>query len=159
MSSTRRGTPPLPDVDLDAVLRGSRVVTAVIAASLARADDVVTVLQLRVLVLAATRPGTSATDVAEALGVHVSSASRTIDRLVGSGLLERREASDDRRRLDLAPTRDGERLLEKVMADRRGELQRLLSLMGEDDRAALARGMAALAEAAGEPPGPSPLIP
>ncbi|HEX6916783.1 MAG TPA: MarR family transcriptional regulator [Phycicoccus sp.] len=123
--------------DLDAVLRGSRVMTGVIAASLARADDVVTMLQLRVLVMAATRPGTTATSVAEELGVHVSSASRTVDRLAAAGLVERRESTEDRRRA----------------------LRELMREMSAEDRDHLARGMHALADAAGEPAGPSPLIP
>jgi DNA-binding MarR family transcriptional regulator len=149
---------------LDAVIRGSRVVTAVVAASLEHSGDAVTVLQLRVLVLASTRPGMSATDLAEALGVHVSSASRTVERLVAAGLLHRGESTEDRRRLDLAPTRAGERLLDEVMSDRRTALAALLDRMSPEDRDHLARGMTALADAAGEPPGeategPAPLIP
>jgi DNA-binding MarR family transcriptional regulator len=146
------------------VLLGTRVVTAVVAGSLARCGDGVTVLQLRVLVLASTRPGLGATDLAGALGVHVSSASRTVDRLVVAGLLQRRESSEDRRRLELVPTPAGERLLDAVMTDRRRELCTLLDRMSPVDRDHLARGMAALAEAAGEPDtgapaGPAPLIP
>ncbi len=149
---------------LEAVLRGSRVVTAVVAASLEHTGDAVTVLQLRVLVLASTRPGLSATDLAGALGVHVSSASRTVDRLVAAGLLDRRESTEDRRRLDLTPTPAGERLLGEVMSDRRSALASLLARMSPADRDHLARGMAALADAAGEPggeptEGPAPLIP
>jgi DNA-binding MarR family transcriptional regulator len=152
------------DATLEAVLLGTRVVTAVVAASLDRSGEVVTVLQLRVLVLASTRPGLGATDLAEALGVHVSSASRTVDRLVAAGLLERRESAEDRRRLHLAPTPAGARLLDAVMAERRRELAALLGRMSPRDRDHLARGMAALAEAAGEPAamapgGPAPLIP
>ena len=145
--------------DLDVVLRGSRVMTGVIAASLARADDVVTMLQLRVLVMAATRPGTTATSVAEELGVHVSSASRTVDRLAAAGLVERRESAEDRRRLELVPTIGGRELLETLMADRRRALRELMRAMSAEDRHHLARGMRALADAAGEPAGPSPLIP
>jgi DNA-binding MarR family transcriptional regulator len=144
---------------LDVVLRGSRVVTAVIAGSLARADDAITVLQLRVLVLAATRPGTTATDVAEAMDVHVSSASRTVDRLVASGFLERHESREDRRRLELVPTTEGQALLEGVMADRRRQLRDILRRMSAEDVAHLSAGLGALADAAGEPKGPSPLIP
>jgi DNA-binding MarR family transcriptional regulator len=145
--------------DLDVVLRGSRVMTSVVAASLARTDDVVTMLQLRVLVLAATRPGTTATSVAEELGVHVSSASRTVDRLAASGFVQRRESTEDRRRLELVPTTEGRELIETLMADRRRALRELMRAMSAEDRAHLARGMRALADAAGEPPGPSPLIP
>jgi DNA-binding MarR family transcriptional regulator len=152
-------SPGVAEDELEAVLRGSRVVTAVLAGSLARAEPSVTVLQLRVLVLAETRPGTTATDVAEATGVHVSSASRTVDRLVASGLLERRESTEDRRRLELVPPAEGGRLLGALMEDRRRELRSPLRAMSAKDRDHLARGMAALAEAAGEPPGPSPLIP
>ncbi len=155
---------PERDTALAAVLRGSRVVTAVVAASLEHSGDAVTILQLRVLVLAATRPGLSATDLAEALGVHVSSASRTVDRLVAAGLVDRRESTEDRRRLDLTPTPEGSRLLDEVMADRRSALSELLGRMSPEDRDHLARGMAALADAAGEPggevtEGPAPLIP
>jgi len=149
---------------LEAVLLGTRVVTAVVAASLARSGEAVTVLQLRVLVLASTRPGLGASDVAAALGVHVSSAGRTVDRLVAAGLLERRESAADRRRLHLAPTPAGERLLDDVMTDRRRQLTALLERMSPQDRDHLARGMAALAGAAGEPAvptvgSPAPLIP
>ncbi len=170
VSPTPRTPPARPessgtdDAALEAVLLGTRAVTAVVAASLARSGEVVTVLQLRALVLASTRPGLGATDLAEALGVHVSSASRTADRLVAAGLLERRESAEDRRRLHLAPTPAGARLLDTVMAERRRELGALLRRMSPQDRDHLARGMAALAEAAGEPAtgppeGPAPLIP
>jgi DNA-binding MarR family transcriptional regulator len=146
------------DRDLDAVMLGSRVVTAVVAGSLARTGWTVTVPQLRVLVLAATRPGTSATDIAEALAVHLSSASRTVDRLVAAGLLDRRESAEDRRRLDLTPTSEGTRLLHEVMADRRRELRVYLDRMSPADRDHLARGMAALASVADETPGRAPFL-
>ncbi len=155
-SSNRSGG--ASDPELDAVMLGSRVVTAVVAGSLARTGRMVTVLQLRVLVLASTRPGTSATDVAEALGVHLSSASRTVDRLVAAGLLNRRESAEDRRRLDLTPTSEGTRLLHEVMADRRRAFRAYLDRLSPTDRGHLARGMAALAEVADETTGPAPFL-
>ncbi len=71
--------------------------SAIVAASLAHAQDVITLPQLRVLVLVATRDNVTIGAVADVLDVHASSAGRLCDRLVGAGLLERRAPSTDRR--------------------------------------------------------------
>ena len=68
----------------------------------------------RVLVLASQPGRLNATGVAEALGVHLSSASRICDRLVQAGLLDRRDLPQDRRHVELTLTPAGERLLASV---------------------------------------------
>src|SRR4051794_22456310 len=93
------------DRDLDVLMRAARMLVSIAAASLAQVEGVVTTPQLRVLVLAGTRPDLNVSAVAADLDVHPSNATRTVDRLVESGLLERSESAVDRRhvRLRLTP--------------------------------------------------------
>ena len=143
--------------ELDAVMAGSRALGALIAASLASVAEVVTMPQLRVLILAGRAPQ-SVSAVAEDLGVHASNATRTCDRLVRAGLLDRRPADEDRRRVVLTLTPRGEQLLARVMEHRRRRVEDIMADMRPGDRAALASSMAAFAEAAGtELAGPHPV--
>lgn len=50
-------------------------------------------------------------DLAVALAVDASTASRLVDQAVGDGYVERRSSESDRRRTELRLTADGERLL------------------------------------------------
>lgn len=102
------------------MMRAARVFSAVIASSLAQAGDVVTWPQLRVLVLVATRPDATATDVADALDIHLSSASRLCDRLVNAQLVQRHTSTTDRGNLLLSLTPKGSELIELIMKHRRG---------------------------------------
>lgn len=52
--------------------------------------------------------------IAEALGVAVSTPTRTIDRLVGKGLVTRKVAKKDRRKLLIELTPEGKDLLERM---------------------------------------------
>jgi DNA-binding MarR family transcriptional regulator len=132
--------------DLEAVVAGSRMVAALIAESLASLDPPVTVPQWRVLVLAQAG-GCNVTGVARDLGVHVSNATRTCDRLVAAGLLERRRAEHDRRHVLLALTPRGQRLFDAAMEHRRRRLEQVMTAMDPADRAQLARTMTRLVEA------------
>ena len=78
----------LLEEDVDAVMLAARVLVAVVARSVAEVEAVVTLPQLRILMLVTTRGQINLGTVAEALGVHPSNASRACDRLVyGAGLL------------------------------------------------------------------------
>lgn len=132
---------------VDAVLEGSRAVGAIIAESMASVEQVVTMPQLRVLVLASDAPQ-NVTSVAEDLGVHPSNATRVVDRLVRAGLLDRRPARHDRRHVVLTPTPAGEQLVEQVLTHRRATLERILGRMGEEHRAMLAESLRAFSAAA-----------
>src|SRR3954464_10210292 len=87
------------DVQVDAVLAASRVLVGVTAQSVAALDDTVTISQLRALVILASHPPMHLNALAEAMRVHPSNATRTCDRLVELGLLNRRENPGDRRHL------------------------------------------------------------
>lgn len=136
---------------LDQLMRASRVISGVIAESIANVEDEVTLPQLRTLVLVATRPGISATDVAQALDVHASNATRLIDRLVQGGYLHRSDSAADRRRLQLALTSAGSDLVEEVMEHRRRCYERILRRMTAADRRRLAAALESFSVSAEEP--------
>ncbi|HET7683560.1 MAG TPA: MarR family transcriptional regulator [Marmoricola sp.] len=104
---------------LDALMRASRVVTAAIVRSLTHTRAELSITQLRVLVMLAARAPMSIGDVAAELEVNASNASRTCDRLVGRGLLERRVADEDRRQVRLDLTARGQALVDAVLDQRR----------------------------------------
>lgn len=84
-------------------------------------------------------PGLS--ELADALGVIPSSASRLCDRLTAAGLARRATGSGDRRRVSVELTPEGDRVHAELVARRRRELGRVLSHMTEDGRTALLRGL------------------
>ncbi|MDX6299496.1 MAG: hypothetical protein QOF53_710 [Nocardioidaceae bacterium] len=133
---------------MDALMRASKVIAAAIAHSLAVADSRVTLPQLRVLVVIEDRGPLNLSAVAQALGVNASNASRTCDRLVNSGLLNREEDSQDRRNVVLTLTREGTRVVTSMMTQRRTILEQVVSRMDVEDQRALTDGMDAFVRAA-----------
>ena len=59
--------------------------------------------------------------------------SRLVDRLVEAGLVERRAADDDRRRVELSLTPRGRRLEKRVSAAREGIIETARELVGDRD--------------------------
>jgi DNA-binding MarR family transcriptional regulator len=147
----------VPAAQVEAVLAGTRAVGAIIAESLASVEETVTMPQLRVLILTGFEQQ-SMSSIAEDLGVHASNATRTCERLVQAGLLDRATDPEDRRRVILSPTPAGERLLAQVMERRRERVVEIMEQMSREDRAALASSLAAFTEISGtEPHGPHPV--
>src|SRR5579871_3440613 len=89
---------------IDSVLTASRVLVAVAARSLSEYESEVSLQQYRALVVLASRGPLRPGDLAEALGVDPSTATRLCDRLVTKHLITRRRPGGDRRevQLDLA---------------------------------------------------------
>ena len=149
---------PAPGSELDevtdAVLTASRVLVSVAARSLAGAEEEVSLAQYRVLVVLASRGPQRLADLAEALAVQPSTATRMCDRLVRKGLVRRHRASSDRREIRLALTTPGRHLVDGVTARRRAEIARLIAAVEPDERQALVGALRALADAAGEVPEP-----
>ena len=110
-----RGTDPAFDNEVDAVLAASRVLVGVAARSLAPVEDTVTLTQFRALVIIASRGPLHLAALADAMGVHPSNATRTCDRLVATGLADRRDNPADRRHLLLTLTAAGRDLVDGVM--------------------------------------------
>jgi DNA-binding MarR family transcriptional regulator len=149
---TRISSPDRPSAgQIDAVLRASRALVGVAAASIAEIDDVVTVPQYRVLVMLRTRGPLNLASMAAALDVNPSNASRTCDRLAKARLLDRRESPEDRRNVTLTLTDAGRRLVDKVIRHRRVAIERVLRKMSASERDRLAKALSVFADAAGEP--------
>ena len=143
------GDRPHPE-QVDAVLRASRALVGIAAASMSGIDESVTVPQFRVLMILFSRGPSNLAAVADELAVNRSNASRICDRLINAGLLQRRESSADRRQVALTLTPTGRRLVERVTRRRRSAIERVLREMPVAERNALAAALAAFAEAAGE---------
>jgi DNA-binding MarR family transcriptional regulator len=138
--------------DVEAVMLAARLLVAISAQSVAAVDDIVTLLQLRVLVMVSSRGPLNLGAVAAGLGVHPSNATRTVDRLVVAGLLSRTDDPTDRRNLVLELTPDGRTLVEKVMNERRAAIARILERMPASRRRALVPVLRSFAAAGGEVP-------
>ena len=143
------GTDPVTDAVLDA----ARVLVAISIRAVAVVGNAVTVSQLRVLMLVATRPEVNVAAVATDLGVHRSNATRVVDRLVRAGLLARVPDPRDRRRLVLELTDGGRRLTAAVDDHRRAEIASVLARVPPEHRAGAEPVFQAFAAAGGEPPG------
>ena len=126
---------------VETLLGASRIFGAITAESIAQVGEGVTLPQLRVLVLASQPGHLNATGVAEALDVHLSSASRICDRLVQAELLDRRDLPRDRRNVELTLTPAGERLLETLNEHRREVFARILRRMDAAERDALTEAL------------------
>lgn len=141
---------PLDSAQVDAVVRAANVFLRVAAQSVAEVEDVVTTPQLRVLVLIANRGPQNLGAVAVELGVHPSNATRTCDRLVHAGLIERGEDTQDRRLSRLVLSARGRELVEQVISHRREAVAAVMAHLSADMRASLVAAMDAFGQASGE---------
>jgi DNA-binding MarR family transcriptional regulator len=136
---------------VDAVLRASRVLVSVAVRSLAGADDDVTLVQYRALVVLASRGPQRPTELADALAVHPSTVTRLCDRLVAKRLISRENSTDNRREVVVKLTDAGKRLVDAVTARRRQEIAEIVTRVPHRQRATMVRALHALGDAADEP--------
>ena len=137
---------------VEAFLAASRALVGVAARSLANLGEDVTLAQYRVLIELASRGPQRITDLAEALGVDSSTATRMCDRLVRKGLIQRRRVSTDRRSVRVSLTTSGRDLVRHVSKRRRIEIAKILQRLPRSDLAAVLEALQGFAEAAGEVP-------
>jgi DNA-binding MarR family transcriptional regulator len=140
---------PAPDDVADALLRASRALVGVAARSLTELPDGVTIPQLRVLVLLEGGPLTAGT-LAARLGVHHSTGTRLVDRLVAKRYVKRRDLGPDRRATYLELAAAGRRVVDRVTAARREAMETIVERIPPTERDGVLRAMACFAEAAGE---------
>lgn len=145
-----RGTSQVEEF-VSALLTASRVLVGVSAASLAEAEDTVTLTQFRALVVLEGSRDLTVHALAERLAVTSSTAARTVDRLLASDLATREENPTDRREVRVNLSRKGHALVDEVTARRRAELTKIVRRMPADQRADLVSALTAFAAAAGEP--------
>jgi DNA-binding MarR family transcriptional regulator len=139
---------------VDSVLGASRALVGVAARSLAAAEEEeeVTLPQYRALVLLASRGSQRVLDLAEALAVNQSTATRMCDRLDRKGLITRERPEDNRRTVIVTISPAGRELVGAVTRRRRTEIRAILRKMPAPAQAALVPALRAFADAAGEAP-------
>ncbi len=137
---------------VDAVLSASRVLVAVAARSLAGTDTDVTLPQYRALVVLAARGPQRLAELAQALGVTPSTASRMCERLVRKKLARRQRMANDRRTVRITLTEEGGQLVRDVTALRRTEIVGLVARLPAARRKTVLAALQALNSAAGEIP-------
>jgi DNA-binding MarR family transcriptional regulator len=149
-----RPVDPLPSLDavVDSVLGASRALVGVAARSLAAAEDQVTLPQYRALVVLVARGPQRVLDLAEALDVNQSTATRMCDRLVRKGLVERERPDDDRRTVIVTITDSGRELVGMVTRRRRAQISAILRRLDPHARVNLVASLRDFSEAAGEAP-------
>jgi DNA-binding MarR family transcriptional regulator len=137
--------------EVDAVLAACRLLVAITAQALATVEEDVSVIQLRILVVLASRGVTTLSELAAASGLHLSSASRACDRMVRDGLLARTDAPHDRRSLQLTLTDRGTALVGRVARARRDAVEPILGRMSAQGSAQLVSLLEDFTAAGGEP--------
>ncbi|HEX3898201.1 MAG TPA: MarR family transcriptional regulator [Mycobacteriales bacterium] len=141
-----------PDPATDLLITASRALVAIAAKSLARVEDQVTLPQYRALVVLASRDRLRPIDLADALDVSPSTATRMCDRLVRKELVERVHSDSDRREVVLRLSPDGRALVGEVTSARRRDLRRVVGRIAAEDQKRLIEALRVFNDAAGEAP-------
>lgn len=136
--------------EIEGVLAATRVLVAISAQSVAKVENRVTLPQLRVLVIIASRGPQNLNSVAQALGVHPSNVTRICNKLVHGGLIHRGDDPTDRRHLVLQLTESGRQLVHTINEHRRAAIATILAKMRIEQRRSLVPELLAFADAAGE---------
>ncbi len=91
---------------------------------------------------------TNLTGLARSLDVAPSTALRMVDRLIGSGFVDRRVSPQDRRQTELSLSPTGARLVRQVTARRRRDLAGVVSQLSADELGQLTDSMSRFASVA-----------
>lgn len=135
-----------PDALVDELVVVSRALMSVAARSL---DDVdLSLPQFRSLVVLAEQGPMATTELADAVGVHQSTATRGTDRLARMGLVTRQRDDVDRRRVLIKLTARGTRTVQKVRTRRREAMAEVVQRMKVEDVATVVEALQAFATAA-----------
>jgi DNA-binding MarR family transcriptional regulator len=133
---------------VDAVLAANRVFVAVASNALASSTADVTLPQFRALVLLDANGTMSVAQLAEAMGVVPSTATRMCDRLVAKKLIRREVDRSNRRQMLLSLHAKGEELLAESTRRRKQEISRLLRAIPAAEQHRLAESLRVLVAAA-----------
>ncbi len=130
----KESDPPMTEQCAGAVMETVPLVMRLIRVEMRshRSPDL-SVPQFRALLYVSRRAGASLSDVAEHLGLTLPSTSRLVDRLVERGLLTRASAPDDRRRMILGITPDGQTVLDAAAGATRARLMERLATLSPQE--------------------------
>lgn len=137
---------------VDAVLAASRALVGVAARSLAGLEEQVTLPQYRMLVILCSQGPQRMADLAAALDVNPSTATRMTDRLVAKKLARRSRLPSDRRSVRISATEHARELVDHVTARRRREIGAIVRPMPTRTQQLVVTALRLFADAAGEVP-------
>jgi DNA-binding MarR family transcriptional regulator len=148
------GLVSIPDDDevIEAIILASRAMIGIAIRSLTGCGEAVTLPQYRTLVVLSEGGPRRLADLAEALRVSPSTATRMCDRLVRKGLITRTRDELDRREVNLEVTAAGRTTVMEVINHRRAEVCSLLTSIPLGTRRELVDSLRLLSTATGETP-------
>jgi len=132
--------------------QASRVFVAITSRVLDALDTSISQAGLRALLVLDDHGGCTLSDLAHRVPLSQSATSRMVERLVGSGLVERSARPEDRRQIQVAMTRQGRELVDVLTERRRNVIESIAAGMSATDLAALRRGLTAFEAASGDIP-------
>lgn len=138
------------DEATDVVLLASRALVGVAARSLAATEDQITLVQYRALVALGAQGEQNVGSLADALGIHPSTATRLCDRLIVKGFIDRKTSVESRREVTLALSDSGRALVRAETARRRRAIRRIVARLDVETQLEIVEALGALAEAAAE---------
>lgn len=124
----------------DALLEASKALVGIALRTLP-AEPRVTLSQFRALALLDSEQQMRSADLADALAVSPSTATRLCDRLVRAGLVLRAASQEDRREVRLSLTGAGAKVVREGLTRRRRALSRLVAKVPAEDRAPFVRSL------------------
>jgi DNA-binding MarR family transcriptional regulator len=138
-----------PDELADALVSVGNALSAITARSISSVRDDLSPAQFRALAELEHEPRRRVVDLALALGVNRSTATRMSDRLARKRLVTRTRQRGDRRTVRLSLTDAGRELLHEASQSRRLAVSEIVSRLPDGDRRSLAVSLRAFAEASG----------
>jgi DNA-binding MarR family transcriptional regulator len=145
-------TPPDDNEVIEAIICASRAMVGIAIRSLTESGETVTLPQYRTLVVLSDGGARRLADLADALGVSPSTATRMCDRLVRKGLITRARDDLDRREVNLNVTHAGRTTVMNVINRRRSEVCALLTSIPLGSRRQLVDALRLLSAATADTP-------
>jgi DNA-binding MarR family transcriptional regulator len=137
---------------IEAIIHASRAMVGIAIRSLTECGETVTLPQYRTLVVLSASGPRRLADLADALGVSPSTATRMCDRLVRKGLITRARDDLDRREVNLEVTPAGRTTVMEVINRRRSDVCALLTSIPVGTRRELVDSLRLLSAATGDAP-------
>lgn len=140
-----------------ATVTSSRALLGIVARSMSGALEEMSLVQFRLLVVVDGAGPLRMGDLAERVGVHPSTLSRTVDRLEAGEWIVRAPSAQSRREVIVGLSDKGRALVADVTRTRRKAIADVVRELSPEDREAVRLGMTLFAGAAGEPSAPDML--
>lgn len=151
---------PADDADAvtDAVMAATRLLMGLSSRSIASVDESITLPQFRLLTVLLAQGPLKLSSLADYLEVNPSTATRMIDRLIGSNLVSRQVNPNSRREIVVELTRNGTAVVNKINERRRNEIATVVAGMPRKSRSELIQALEAFNHAGRDIPtcGPDP---